>query len=375
MSDEPEATQSDFAALVLVWLVFALPFTTPLLLASPNHWAAYMQSPYLVYAVGCGLIFATWIGTKDRWLGALLAWPVLMCLWVPKAMSYQTVTTMLLSGFALISIWGWRDDWVKLARWAFVGAAVFQSCYALIQPFGHDPMWGLWDSELVKERYAAVGTIGNNNWLGVYLGVLLPLMPLWAMPIVICGLLVSKCLTGIVAAICGLAWMHRKRFLRDGNGLYTAGFLALAIITIVGVLLWRGHDWPKGITERVEVWAFVAKTMPWWQWVIGGGPGSWSDIVPFWQLSMNATKHAIFLQGHNEFFQVIFETGVIGLLLMLGWVWAHRAMFNGPYGGALVAMGVSGLTMFGFRLAILGCTALVIIGLATRDNHERICDG
>ena len=47
-------------------------------------------------------------------------------------------------------------------------------------------------------------------------------------------------------------------------------------------------------------------------------------------------------------------------------------MFAGPYGGSLVAMGVASLTMFGFRLAILGCTALVIIGLATRDTHTSI---
>lgn len=365
MADDAEVSYSDFTAILLAWMVFTVPFTTPLLLASTTPWAAYMQSPYLVYAVGCGLIMAGYLGTQDKWLGAALAWPVLMCLWVPKAMSYQTTITMLLSGFALTVIWTWREEWVGLAKWALIGAAVFQACYAMLQPFGEDWLWGLHDNELVRNRYAAVGTIGNNNWLGVYFAMLLPLMPVWAGVFVVGGLLVSKCLTGIVAAACGVAWMDKKR---------RWWWLGLGIVAAVAVMLWRGKTWPTGILERFEVWAFVAKTMPWWQWLIGAGPGSWSDIVPFWQLTANQTKHAIFLQGHNEPFQIIFETGVIGLGLIAAFVYANRKMFAGPYGGALVAMGVASLTMFGFRLAILGCTALVILGLATRDTHERFCN-
>ena len=64
-----------------------------------------------------------------------------------------------------------------------------------------------------------------------------------------------------------------------------------------------------------------------------------------------------------------------GLALIAAFVYANRKMFAGPYGGSLVAMGVASLTMFGFRLAILGCTALVIIGLATRETHVSLRNG
>jgi hypothetical protein len=61
------------------------------------------------------------------------------------------------------------------------------------------------------------------------------------------------------------------------------------------------------------------------------------------------------------------EHGLIGLALVVGWGWTHRALWRGPYAGACAALVVLSLGGFPFRVAETALPALLVLGLATGD--------
>jgi O-antigen ligase len=137
-------------------------------------------------------------------------------------------------------------------------------------------------------------------------------------------------------------------------------------VLFAAVIWWRGPRWDGGFQERLTIWQWVTQTIPSWKWLVGFGPGSWSDLIPRWQIATFGTKYPVYVQAHNEVLQVLFETGLVGAVLIGAWLWSKRAMLQGSYAGSIVAMAVCSMLMFPFRLAVVGGTALFILGLATR---------
>lgn len=75
------------------------------------------------------------------------------------------------------------------------------------------------------------------------------------------------------------------------------------------------------------------------------------------------------MQAHNDYLQLWYEAGLLGLLPVAAWIWTRR-LWEGRYAGAAVAVLVVSATMFPFHLAVTGLTAVLILGLATAPVEE-----
>ena len=53
------------------------------------------------------------------------------------------------------------------------------------------------------------------------------------------------------------------------------------------------------------------------------------------------------------------------------WLWAHRAMWRGPWRGSAAAVGLLSLAFMPFHLITTGVVALVVLGCATTKEETR----
>jgi len=350
-------TKAWHPAYVLVGLLMALPLIAAVPLASPVARIAVTASPTYLYTVGILVLFAGWIGQRDGWLGLLVGWLGLSLLWTPTVGAFETAETITMSAFALLMMQALPRERHGLVVSVLVATGLFQVADGLQQFIGYDVLWhGL--SPIVPIK-AIFGTTGNSNYYGVYLAMIAPLAPWWAVPFFLVGILLSHSLLGVVAVSAGLLWRVRDQRWLCG-GMLVAGLLAFVLVT-----LWKGPDAYSGLAHRLTVWRLALSHLTDVGWLIGAGPGSWATQVPALQQQAQIYPNEVFLQGHNEWLQLLYENGLLAVTCLLGWLWAHRQAWTGPYGGACLSILICSLGMFGFRLAMTGCVALVILGLAT----------
>jgi O-antigen ligase len=97
------------------------------------------------------------------------------------------------------------------------------------------------------------------------------------------------------------------------------GGTLLALATLLIVTFAVEGDQPhsrESLSGRVEIWQFVAD-----RWnespMLGHGPGAWSSLISDGQVP------SWWGQAHNQFFQTLYTTGLIGvcLLILLLWFW------------------------------------------------------
>ena len=173
-----------------------------------------------------------------------------------------------LFGIALADAFGGR---VRELAWAFVSSAAFVGAYALIQRFGLDPLDWFRPGGDPNE---AVTTLGNPNFTGGFLGIVVPValgltlsettrrtLAAVAMAFVVAGLIVSFSQGGWGAAVAGSAivtgfwflprWRHSVKVAGAIVGLVAAvaiGLVALSALTpgagfIPGTAYIRGEAW------------------------------------------------------------------------------------------------------------------------------------
>jgi hypothetical protein len=121
---------------------------------------------------------------------------------------------------------------------------------------------------------------------------------------------------------------------------------------------------------RFEIWSFAFRETMWtWTWlgpVFGTGLGGWSFVVPMLQLRRQFSPTGeLWSEAHNDWLQFVYETGLVGLVLLAGWLWSHRGMFRHPvWGGSLAAIAVQALGWNPFHLVTSALVAIVILGCA-----------
>ena len=349
-------------AYVLVGLLVALPLIAAVPLGSQVARIAVTSSPLYLYTVGLLVLFASWIGQTDKWLGWFVAWMGVTLLWTPTVAAFETAETVIMSALALVIFRTLPHDKHAQVVSVLVATGLFQVIDGLQQWVGYDVLWhGL---KQIQPINAIFGTTGNSNYYGVYLAMIAPLAPWWAVPFFLLGIVMAHSLLGILAVSLALLWRVRDSKVLVGLG------VGLALAGAGVVMLLKGSTPLSGFHHRLAVWQLAMENLTWKGWAIGAGPGSWSQHVPGLQFQRGIYANEVFLQGHNEWLQLLYENGLMAVGLLVAWIASQRRMLTGPYGGAVLAVIVCSLGMFGFRLAMTGCVALVIIGLASADARS-----
>jgi len=377
--------------LALAGLAVCLPWLTAwsaaLWLSSSR---AILETPLTALAVAAFVLVGAAVAIHEPWLGAFVAyaglslfrigWPGMAEAVLPIALGAVTIVAVgalparaAFAGAAGAWTLRWRGAalgaavtlpagtlrWRRWALAALVAGGVAQTLYALAQLAGLDPLWLGW--RVSRRALLLQGTFGQHGLYGAYLALLAPLAPLWLVPVFLVGLLLSYSTVAVGAAAVGLLLRWRTR---------TWGAWALALVTLALVWWARGGVAAEAWTNRLDI---ARQGLAGWLWAspwLGLGPAAWASVADPMQLVRVAPRGAreIFVQAHNEYVQVAFEYGVVGVGLLAGFCWAHRRALQGRFGGALVSLALVSLAWFPFRVATVAWTAVVIVGLALAEE-------
>lgn len=235
-------------------------------------------------------------------------------------------------------------------RRALLVVAGSQLVYLALQWMGIDPIWARGEHRAMRR----LGTLGQENYVGAVLGMIGPLAPLWLLPGFLAGFrLAANNLTGAFSLAAGLA----RRWGLSWGIIGVAGFVGLVLV---------GAFPPPTLRLRQIVWRSALSDYTWWSWLIGHGWGAW----PYRGSLSHPPIGERFLTAHNEWVQGYYEGGLLFLVLIGWWLWAHREAWVGMWGGGVLAVGVSTLGFFTFHAAIPAMVAIAIVGGALRAATE-----
>lgn len=335
----------------LVGLALLLPWLTWWRLTTPHPHLAVILTPQwlLVCAVLLGL--SGWIALSDGWAGALIGWLVLRAVPSTTPGTFEVAYLAVLGGLILVAVRQIPAGWRETVRLALVLGGLAQVAYMCGQALGYDPIWMGWQQGPAR----VLGTLGNENFAGTYLGILAAIAPWWALPIFALGLGVAHSAVGTLAAGIGLLARYR--------GLWW-GWVGIGAWVSWGAWM-RGSDLTASLLTRWTAWTRWYAELDWSNFWVGHGLGSWAFYAkPVWG--------EWFMQAHNEYVQLGYEAGIIAVLLLFGWLWRYRRNWTGVWGGGAAAVAVTACAMFPFHLAVTALVALIIVGLAT--NQEAVCE-
>lgn len=179
--------------------------------------------------------------------------------------------------------------------------ALFQTGLAVLQFYNMDPVSrGMSYFVEVHGDMAfstPVGTLANNNFLGAYLAISLPLFLrrnwAYALPVILFGLYITKTASALGAAAVALGWWA----FGGGGALFGIG---------VGIIayFWTGHDLTN---PRFIMWADAVKgnLQTWQTALVGWGPGiAWRPDNML----------------HSEYVTTFFNYGALGLAILAGYL-------------------------------------------------------
>jgi O-antigen ligase len=264
-----------------------------------------------------------------------------------------------------------------------VAAGLFQALYVIFEMhFQYDPLWdmALWqfpwrpwtpaDGPVVLPITAhfirPLGTLARVDASMAWIAVTAPLWPVWLLPVAAYALWQGFSIGACAAFAIGVL----LRFVLD-RAWWQGASLGAGAVFFFGVVAYiKGFATPV-IQGRIEIWQYALAhwsdpALIWPDRVLGWGLGNWSRVVPALQQRDNFRPSGeMFLQAHNEYIQWAMETGLIGVILLAGWLWSNRSIFaHRLWGGSLAALGINSLTFFPFHVPALGLLGVSLIGLA-----------
>lgn len=332
--------------------LLALPLVT---LAGPG---LFGQVPVLV-VTGCACLAICGLAWKeDPWLSLLAGYGVLRSFWPGAAWD---VGILLAVGVLLILAARELPARFLPALHAMVGTLVcIQVGFGIVQTVGYDPLW-LWDQQMPSGA-TVHGILGNSNYLGAFLAMAAGFLA-WPLLLVAgVGILLSKSLLAGVAFAAAVMLRYRMAFW------WTAPSCGVAL---VGLLLLRGGS-VESWWYRLSIWGaglghwFSTTTSA----LVGWGPGAWERMGLVAQRPGTVSREW-FKEAHNDYLQFGYEYGLIGLLLLAGWLttWGPT-ITRSRYAPSVLALAIVAAAMFPFHLsptAVLGAT---ILGVATRTEGD-----
>src|SRR5437660_1464045 len=319
------------------------------------------------------------VGQTDRWLGAAVGLAALVVFYRGAQLD-PTSSVMFATGALFLTLV--RQTPARYHRpiiIAFVGLALFQVVYVAHQMLGYDFLWaGMW-GQPTSAIVQPIGTLGTVDGVGAYLAITAPLMPFWALPAVVYLVWAGHSLSALLALAVGLSvrgftrveavvvhprrpgpvtilWRRQAAWIMGGLGLVAFGSMAYL----------KGLATPA-IQGRFAMWKFGGALGVSSDPVLGWGLGGWAQHVPIAQMQQKFLPSGeAWQQAHNEYLQWLTETGLVGVVLLCGWLWTHRAMvLDRTWGGSIAAVAVNAIGFFPLHVVPIALVSIICVGLAT----------
>lgn len=322
-----------FLATALYWPGVIAPVTTP-------RWALIaLVVPWLLRE--CRLTAGHVAGI------ALFAWAAATILW--DAAPLDGAGALLIA--LMLGCCFWLGSQIADLRPLYIGAAcglALSSVVAIIQYFGYAPfpvmtvISGLFvNGNLMAEAAAliAVAVVAERMW-----GLL---------PLVLPALVLPHARGALLACAVALAVHYRAELRR-----YWPTVAAVAVS--IGALLFMNGG-PSG-DERLLIWRSAASGVT----IFGHGLGSFWIVFPAYDIRPVVTGLPEY--AHNEWLNVAFELGVVGLLLFC----VFCASLAGPLDTArlvLIALAVEAFFAFPLHEPTTGFLGMVVAGHAVRNRY------
>ena len=309
--------------------------------------------PILYLVVAGTLLLLMHIGRTSLPLALFLGYTLFWVLTSGYPIRGVQILVLLLMG-ALLYVEASRLSvpWARRVAWAFVVGAALQAGLGLLNMLhvfpsptapalavrwiGMDPTSvfkffdaGPWLTLMTREYLGRpMGWLTHPNFWGSYLALAVPVVYVvagrwWGLGC-FSVVLLSTSVGPVLAAAAGLllvAWRDVPKILR--SALVVAAALVIATVTYTHVTPRLENHKPLTLSTlssgRTAVWAAAwpnLKEHP----LVGNGIGSWR----LWANEHNrVTNQPTFatLQAHNELVQLLFEWGLIGLAVILVWLW------------------------------------------------------
>ena len=298
-------------------------------------------------------VLGVWIGQRDRYLGICALYLVIRGVVTPAPLAFETVFAILAGMLLLLTA---RQTSERVRSWLIhlvVASGVIQLALSLLQ-------W--WAVPYVSAWIA--GSIGNPAYLSSYLAIAGAVAPGFLLPVFIGGVILTRSVGGAVALAAALAVRYRRARL----------WILFGSLGIVVLTAWRHSLSPSNVWDaiykRAAIWMIAGadQATSAISLVFGFGPGGWLRRFPLLQYNSRFAVSEIHGQAHNEFIQLAYEGGLVALVLLGLWIWSRRAtLATSPILPAVVAAGVSALTIFPFQVAATAVLALTMLGFATQE--------
>ena len=347
----------------VLWAALLVPFATKLPLATTSVLQAYVQTPMILWLWLLQGVVSLWLLQQDRWLGLWACWWTLSWLWHPTTRAYEGIETLVLGSLCLWLVQQLRPQAWWAARIMLLSLGIIQILWQTTQWVGWDWTWTDGFGPFTELSKPA-GTYGNAKYLGVVLGILAPLSPLWLVPIFVWGLFLSKSVLGMLAAVIGLA----VQWPRWRWGILATGAVALALAVARHTLYAFGWSWHA----RLDVWTTALSMLTPLGWLIGRGPGSWMLDYQRFPVSHTTQIEGYFVWAHNDVLQIVWEGGLVALVCLGGWLWSNRQrVMASPWRGGAAALMIISLGFSPWHLVTTGLVALVVLGGATAKESTQ----
>mgnify|MGYP001586307136 CR=1 FL=1 len=315
---------------------------------------AFKQGPSFLMATAGMLGLAIWVATIDRWLGVLAFWGVLWSVFTPSTYTFELAFLLLFGCILLLLTRMLQPLQIEGAKHVIILGGLIQVIIVWSQFWDYHWWWPF-------DSVGYIGMLGNPAYLATYLAIITPLAPWWLVPFFYLGLFLTQSVIGIIAATFGIMWVSKHWRLW---GLFSA--------FVLGIVLHLRTGWPVGVEARWDIWMMSFRHTEGLQWLVGHGLGYWQFFVPLWQEQDHVWDEiGRFAQAHNEYIQLQFELGLIGVFVVVMWLRDHLAkILASSFSGSVVALATCALAMFGFHVTGIAALSYLILGLASAGEKN-----
>jgi hypothetical protein len=177
-------------------------------------------------------------------------------------------------------------------------------------------------------------------------------------PIILWAMILSGGVAGYFTVAAGLVF-YLSRDKKWLPGLFIA---SLALATVGVLVLPYVHD-VFATGARVEVWAWALRQLDISEWFFGKGVGWWAVNSP--RFIINGAK-VRFVQLHNEYLEVLYSVGLVGIVAML--CVARKAMAGAKYShpcfiALFGAVAANSFVHFTFHIAATACIGIIAVAV------------